>query len=208
MYSSVRSMKSTVSAVASRLLPASLLGYETAFGALVRIHEAVRICNTAGEAARVLGRSKALLQELLGKRFSQVEAQALTLKILNLFMTGHHLRARDNAILSRPFGIVVDPSNVCQLSCPGCVHSQGTELLKLFDWPKATLPESRLAALLKLYGPTAIGVYFCNFGEPLLNLNTPRLVRMAKAYLATTALRPACRCGGSIGRHMLNRASI
>jgi hypothetical protein len=60
--------------------------------------------------------------------------------------------------------------------------------MKLFDWPKATLPESHLAALLKLYGPTAIGVYFCNYGEPLLNLNTPRLVRMAKAYLANTAL--------------------
>ncbi len=45
-----------------------------------------------------------------------------------------------------------------------------------------------LTRLLKLYGPTAIGVYFCNYGEPLLNLKTPRLIRMAKTYLASTAL--------------------
>jgi MoaA/NifB/PqqE/SkfB family radical SAM enzyme len=50
------------------------------------------------------------------------------------------------------------------------------------------MPESRLAGFLKLYGPTAIGAYFCDYGEPLLNLNTPRLIRMAKTYLAATAL--------------------
>lgn len=188
MYSRLRFMRSTACTVASRLLPASLLHYETAFGVLARIYADLRISSSAGEAARVLDKSRASLQELLVKRFSQIEAQALTLKCLNIFLSGYHLRARDTAILSRPFGLVVDPSNVCQLSCPGCVHSQGSEKLKLFDWPKATLPESRFEALLRLYGATAIGVYFCNYGEPLLNLNTPQLVRRAKAYLAATAL--------------------
>ena len=42
--------------------------------------------------------------------------------------------------------------------------------------------------MLKLYGPTAIAVYFCDYGEPLLNLNTPKLIRMAKSYLLATAL--------------------
>jgi MoaA/NifB/PqqE/SkfB family radical SAM enzyme len=68
------------------------------------------------------------------------------------------------------------------------VHSNRPETLKLFDWPKATLSEQRFAALLRLYGPTAIGIYFCDYGEPLLNLNTPTLVRMAKRYLMATAL--------------------
>jgi MoaA/NifB/PqqE/SkfB family radical SAM enzyme len=125
---------------------------------------------------------------LLRKRFSAVEAQALTLKILNLLLTRYHLRARDTLLLSHPFGIVVDPSNICQLACPGCVHSERSELVRLFDWPKGTLSESRFAALLKLYGSSAIAVYFCDYGEPLLNLNTPRLVRMAKSYLLATAL--------------------
>ena len=45
-----------------------------------------------------------------------------------------------------------------------------------------------MSALLKLYGPYAVGAYFCNYGEPLLNLNTPKLIRQAKEYLIGTAL--------------------
>jgi MoaA/NifB/PqqE/SkfB family radical SAM enzyme len=60
--------------------------------------------------------------------------------------------------------------------------------LRVFDWPKATLPEDRLSALLRRYGPYAIGVYFCNYGEPLLNLRTPQLIRRAKSYLLRTGL--------------------
>lgn len=33
-----------------------------------------------------------------------------------------------------------------------------------------------------------MGVYFCNYGEPLLNLNTPNFIRMAKRFLVWTAL--------------------
>ena len=77
---------------------------------------------------------------------------------------------------------------MCQLACPGCVHSDRNETLKVFDWPKGTLSEDRLSALLRLYGPHAIGVYFCNYGEPLLNLNTPKLIRLAKTYLLGAAL--------------------
>jgi MoaA/NifB/PqqE/SkfB family radical SAM enzyme len=77
---------------------------------------------------------------------------------------------------------------MCQLACPGCVHSTRNEALKVFDWPKGTLSEARLSALLKLYGPYAIGAYFCDYGEPLLNLQTPKLIRLAKTYLMGTAL--------------------
>jgi hypothetical protein len=84
--------------------------------------------------------------------------------------------------------ILQPASNMCQLACPGCVHSTRNEELKVFDWPNGTLSENRFSALLKLYGPYAIGVYFCNYGEPLLNLNTPKLIRIAKTYLLGTAL--------------------
>jgi MoaA/NifB/PqqE/SkfB family radical SAM enzyme len=83
---------------------------------------------------------------------------------------------------------VIDPSNTCRLACPGCVHSARSEELKRFDWPDGTLSEYRLSALLRVYGPHAVGVYFCNYGEPLLNLKTPQLIRMAKCYLMSTAL--------------------
>ncbi len=180
---------SNVGLLASRFLPVSFLDADrTAFRALRGIDESLQKCHVAGDAAAILDSFKAGLHDLLRKRFSPAEAQALTLKILNIWLARHHLRARDTELLSRPFGLVVDPSNVCQLACPGCVHSERSELVNLFDWPKGTLPESRFAELLKRFGPTAIGVYFCDYGEPLLNRSTPKLVSMAKSYLLATAL--------------------
>lgn len=122
------------------------------------------------------------------KRFASPLAEVLTLKALNLLLARYHFRARSASLLSRPFGLIVDPSNMCQLACPGCVHSVQSEALQLFDWPKGTLHESRFSALLKRYGPHAIGVHFYNYGEPLLNLNTPQLIRLAKAWLLRTTI--------------------
>lgn len=170
------------------LVPASIYGGRTAFPVLAKINAAVQQCQCADSAVEILERSKPDLYELFRARFDATAARALSLKLLNLFLARHHLRTRSSAVRSHPFGLVVDPSNMCQLACPGCVHSTRNEALKIFDWPNGTLVEDRFTALLKLYGPYAIGVYFCNYGEPLLNLQTPRLIRKAKAYLAGTAL--------------------
>jgi len=169
-------------------VPASLYGGETAFPALTRIDRELRDCQHAESALGILERAKPELYTRLRIRFATPVAQALTLKILNLVLARYHFQARSASVLSRPYGLVIDPSNMCQLACPGCVHSTRNEELKVFDWPKGTLSEDRLSALLKLYGPHAIGVYFCNYGEPLLNLNTPKLIRLAKTYLMGTAL--------------------
>ncbi len=156
-------------------MPAWLYGGKTAFPILSR---------TCGPAAPdVIERAKADLYARLRVRFDAAVAQALTLKVLNTCLAGYHLAARSTFVPSRPIGIVADPSNVCRLACPGCVHSAGSQAPKRFDWPNGTLSEERFSALLKLYGPYAIGVYFCNYGEPLLNLETPKLIRLAKSYL-------------------------
>ena len=177
-----------LSAVFHHFIPASLYGGQTAFPALANIQRKLQHCHPPDSPAGILERSKADLYSLLRQRFTAPAAQALTLKILNLFLARQQMETRSASVLSRPFGLVVDPSNVCQLACPGCVHSTRNEALKIFDWPNGTLSENRLAALLKLYGPYAIGVYFCNYGEPLLNLQTPKLIRLAKTYLMGTAL--------------------
>jgi MoaA/NifB/PqqE/SkfB family radical SAM enzyme len=168
------------------LIPASLFGGRTAYGRLAEID--VRRCRTAAETTAVLNQSKPSLFDALRRRFSEIEAQALTVKILNLWMSCHHFRACDARLLSHPFGLVVDPSNVCQLACPGCVHSSRSEGLKLFNWPNGTLTTQRFETLLQLCGSTAVAIYFCDYGEPLLNVNTPKLVRRAKMYLMATAL--------------------
>jgi len=169
-------------------VPASVYGGHTALSALSKIDRALRQCHSAAAAAAVVERFKPDLYTRLRARFAPPLAQALTLKALNICLAKYHLHARSTTVLSRPFGLVVDPSDMCQLACPGCVHSTRSEELKLFDWPNGTLSEDRLSALLKQCGPHAIGVYFCNYGEPLLNLNTPKLIRLAKTYLMGTAL--------------------
>ena len=170
------------------LVPASVYGGRTAFPALSRIDQDLRGCQSAGAAAGILNKAKLDLCATLRKRLASPFAEALTLKILNLFLARYHFQSRSTSVLSRPFGLVVDPSNMCQLACPGCVHSAHNEAFQLFDWPKGTLSEDRLSALLKRYGPYAIGSLFYNYGEPLLNVNTPKLIRLAKTYLIGTGL--------------------
>ncbi len=41
---------------------------------------------------------------------------------------------------------------------------------------------------LQRFGPFAIHAIFCNYGEPLLNVQTPNYIRMAKRYLSQTML--------------------
>jgi MoaA/NifB/PqqE/SkfB family radical SAM enzyme len=160
----------------------------TAFPVLSQIDRELNQCLDPGAASAALDRSKPDLYARLRARHPVPVAQALTLKTLNLFLARHHLRARSVRVRSRPIGLVVDPSNVCQLACPGCVHSERAEALKVFDWPKGTLSARRLDSLFQLYGPYAIGVYFCSYGEPLLNLDTPKFIGLAKSYLLAAAL--------------------
>src|SRR5262249_53553155 len=47
---------------------------------------------------------------------------------------------------------------------------------------------NRLDALLNRYGPYAIHLVLCNYGEPLLNAQTPKFIRRAKRYLIQTVL--------------------
>jgi MoaA/NifB/PqqE/SkfB family radical SAM enzyme len=164
------------------------VGRDSVFPVLSGLAAALRACPRPEWAVESLEQSKASLYTLLRCRFPAVAAQALVLKLLNICLAKHHLEARHAKLLSRPFGLVADPSNTCRLACPGCVHSARSRERRLFDWPNGMLAADRMASLLRLYGPHAVGVYLCNYGEPLLNLETPRFIRMAKSYLLNVAL--------------------
>jgi MoaA/NifB/PqqE/SkfB family radical SAM enzyme len=172
-----------LSATFHRFIPASWYGGSTAWPAVAAIEREI-----AAGRNDAFARARTDLYRLLRERFSETAAQALTVKTGNLLLARKHLQDRSAVVTSRPFGLVIDPSNMCQLACPGCVHSTRNEDLKVFEWPNGTLLEARFAALLKQYGAYAVGVYFCNYGEPLLNVNTPALIRLSKRYLAAAAL--------------------
>src|ERR1700689_5001093 len=103
-------------------IPASLYRSRTAFPVLSRVDQELQQCRSISAAVEILNRAKPDLRAGLRTRFPSPLAEALTLKVLNLFPARYHFRARSVSLLSRPFGLVVDPSNVCQLACPGCVH--------------------------------------------------------------------------------------
>jgi MoaA/NifB/PqqE/SkfB family radical SAM enzyme len=177
-----------LSSLLHRLIPPALYGGATAHTLLAELQAQLASCAGAAEALAILDSGKERLYSQLQARFDDVVAKAVTLKVLNILLARFHFGRRNTTLRSRPFGLVVDPSNMCQLACPGCVHSARNEALQIFDWPKGTLTEQRYADLLRLYGPHAIAVYFCDYGEPLLNMNTPQLIRDAKRYLLSAAL--------------------
>ena len=160
-----------------------------------RMHGLVREINrsaqTAGleETVHTLNAAKPRLFDILhGSLRNTVAAKALTLKLLNLCLARHHFLARDAALLSLPFGLVVDTSNACNLACPGCVHSARAKKLKLFDWEPGLIAEKCFTAFLRRYGASAIHATLCNYGEPLVNPETPKYIRASKRYLLHTTI--------------------
>ena len=138
---------------------------------------------------RALDESKDQLADHFSNRLgSELVAKALTLKVLNLLLAKYHFLARHSTLLSKPYGLIADPVNNCNLACPGCVHSVSSRELHRFEWNAGVLTEDRYDALLRQYGPSAIQTTLYNYGEPLLNPHTPRFIRKAKAYLTRTAL--------------------
>lgn len=115
---------------------------------------------------------------------SDTAAAALALKIINVCLARVEFTARRTFLHARPFGLELDPCNSCALACPGCVHSRK----ELFDWPKGMLGAAAANDFLRRYGPYAIHAMFYNYGEPLLNPNTPTYIRAAKRMLTQSVL--------------------
>jgi MoaA/NifB/PqqE/SkfB family radical SAM enzyme len=137
------------------------------------------------EFLALLDKTKPALAESLGEG---TVGRALALKTLNLCLAKYHFFARGATVFSRPLGLVIDPINNCNLSCPGCVHSTRSRRERLFQWNSGMLSEDCFAALLRRYGPWALEIMLCNYGEPLLNLDTPRFIALARSYLMRTGL--------------------
>jgi len=75
-----------LSALFHHFIPASLYGGQTAFPTLAGIDRELEHCQSADSTASILERSKADLYARLRERFTPPVAQALTVKILNLFL--------------------------------------------------------------------------------------------------------------------------
>lgn len=138
---------------------------------------------------RCLDESKHQLSGCFGEQLRlEIAGKLLALKVQNLCLSKYHFLARDVSLLSKPYGLILDPVNSCNLACPGCVHSSNSQELHWFDWQGGMLSEDRFDAFLRQYGPFALQMALYNYGEPLINPNTPKFIRKAKSYLMRTTL--------------------
>jgi len=112
--------------------------------------------------------------------------QLVVTKLLNLIVAKAEFLRRRTTLVSRPFGLLADPSNGCGLRCPGCVHSEANG--HTFIWPNGLLEEGTLRRFLRDFGPYAFQVGFFNYGEPFLNRQTPLFIQLAREYLLRTIL--------------------
>lgn len=104
-------------------------------------------------------------------------------KLTNYMLAEKELAARATKVKAKPYWLVVDPSSACELECPFCPTGKGkdTRPRELMDW-------ERYKALMDELGPTLLHAEFCNWGEPLLNKQLPRMIRYAKKFGVETHL--------------------
>lgn len=124
--------------------------------------------------------------------YTEPYAKLMALKIVNLIVGKYHYRNTHTTIASRPIELMIDPANACQLDCPNCVHSSSPRAKAAkYDelyWPPGMLSYEQYEKVLHLYGPFAFGAVLYNYGEPLLNPQTPQYIAMARQYLLFTLL--------------------
>lgn len=92
-------------------------------------------------------------------------------KYLNLLLT---LLARRNnmpIVRSMPFEVTIDPSTICQLSCPCCSMGTGT-----MHRTKAVLHPPLHQQIIECLGEYLFIVWYFSTGEPLLNRFLPDIV--------------------------------
>ena len=187
LSASLDKLSSVGRAVLSRM-PFSSASAVPLHAALAAIDAKITVTSSTQDVLATLDEWQGPLYKSLENSLAPLVAKALTSKIQNLFLSKYHFLTRGASLLSSPYGLIVDPMNACQLACPGCVHSVRSKELKIFDWGPGILSETMFADFMRRYGPYAIEVEFCNYGEPLLNPNTPKFIRLAKTYLMRTML--------------------
>jgi MoaA/NifB/PqqE/SkfB family radical SAM enzyme len=127
-----------------------------------------------------------ILEEAKRPLAKKLRSEALALKILNVLLCRHQMQTRSDVVLSRPLGLILDPVNACQMSCPGCVHSATAKAL--FDWKPGRMSMALATSLFRQYGPYTVQAAFYNYGEPTLNTDTPRMIGLAKRYQIYTTM--------------------
>lgn len=109
-------------------------------------------------------------------------AKLLWLKASNYLFARYQQVCRHVHLVARPVTLMLDPSNSCQLACPGCVHSTNQEFTARMLWPPGVMRPVVFETLLQRIGPFALHAVLYNYGEPLLNKRLPEFIEAAHGH--------------------------
>ncbi len=90
---------------------------------------------------------------------------------------------KDIVLKGYPYWLTVDPTNICNLECRFCPTGQ-----KRGSRPQKIMDMSLYKSIMDKIGKYLLYVEFCNWGEPLLNKNMAKMIKIAKEYEAQTFL--------------------
>ncbi len=116
---------------------------------------------------------------------------------LNYLLCKYEAYRGSAQVRSRPYHAIIDPSDICQLRCPGCWTGIENESRRLSNVSEETIYRADRAristelfdAVLDELGEYLFAIEFHSWGEPLLNTALPSFVRKAAALGIETQTR-------------------
>ena len=108
-------------------------------------------------------------------------------RVTNAGLCHLSLRRRWSRVLGKPFFLMIEPTNACNLRCPLCPTGRGTLGRKT-----GFLPLDLFRKCIGELGPYLIEINVSNYGEPMLHKDLPAMIAAAKA----TGARVAMGCNG------------
>jgi MoaA/NifB/PqqE/SkfB family radical SAM enzyme len=97
-------------------------------------------------------------------------------RLMNLLLVKLQLYLRATKLSGRPYFLVVESTNLCNLSCPLCPTGQG-----LKSRPKGKMSFNDFKKIIDELGAYLYSLRMENWGEPLLNEEIPMMIAYAKS---------------------------
>ena len=104
-------------------------------------------------------------------------------RVVNAGLCHLSLRWRHSRVLGKPFFLMIEPTNVCNLRCPLCPTGRGT-----LDRKPASMPLDMYKRVIDELRPYLIEVNISLMGEPLLHKDLPEMIAYAKGAKARVVI--------------------
>jgi len=115
--------------------------------------------------------------------------------VVNAALCHLSLRWRRTRVLGKPFFLMIEPTNACNLRCPLCPTGRGTLGRKT-----AFLPLDLYKRCIDDLGPYLVEINVSNYGEPMMHKSLPEMIAYAKG-------RSPARVTIGCNAHFLNEES-